>query len=71
MVVEVVIIQCKVEQEEGLLTLTEIASSSKYKSESEANTSPFLLPLYMSSPPTPLPLLSLPSPISLPLYVIG
>ena len=71
MVVEVVSRQCKVEQEEGPLTLTEIVSSSEYKSESEASTSLSLLPLYMSSPPTPPLLLSLPSPISLLLYVIN
>jgi len=54
------------EQEESLLTPTEIASSSKYKSESKNNTTSSLLPLYTLSPPIPLPLSSSLSPIPLP-----
>jgi len=58
-------------QKESPPALTEIASSSEYKSESEASTSSSLLPLYMSSPPTLLLLLSSPSPISLPPYIMS
>ena len=54
------------EQEESLLTLTDIASSSKYKLESEASMISSPLHLYISSPPTPLPLPSSPLPITLP-----
>ena len=52
-------------QEEGLLALIEIGSNSEYKLESETSTSISPLPLYMSFLPTPPPLSSLPSLISL------
>jgi len=42
-------------QEEGPLTLTEIASSLEYKFESEASTDFSLLLLYIFLPLTPLP----------------
>jgi len=47
----------------SLLTLTEIESSLKYKSEREASTSS-VLPLYVSSPPTLPPLSLSPIPIN-------
>jgi len=46
---------CQVELEEGLLILTEIVSSSEYKSESEINTAFSPLPIYTSSSSTPPP----------------
>jgi len=54
------------EQEEGLLTLTDIASSSKYKLESETSMISSPLPLYTSSPPILPPLPSSPLPITPP-----
>jgi len=50
-----------VEQEEGPLMLTEIASSLGYNSESKASTGFFSLLLYISSPLILLP-------INLPLF---
>ena len=50
-------------KKKSLLALIEIASNSKYESESEASTSFSLLPLYTSFSLTPPPLLSLLSPI--------
>jgi len=52
------------EQEESLLTYTEIISSLEYKSESKTSTGSSSLPLYISSPLI-LPLL-LPLPIDSP-----
>jgi len=51
--------------EEDLLPHTEIISSSEYKSETETSMGS-ALPLYTSSPPSPLPLSSSPSPIDSP-----
>jgi len=42
-------------QEESPLAPTEIASSSEYELESEANTTFSPLPIYTSSPPIPPP----------------
>ena len=62
--------QYQVEQEKGLLTLTKIELSNKYKSESEISTSSALL-LYILSLPTFLPLLSSLSSLLLLLYNIS
>jgi len=60
LVVEVVSRQCEVELEKSLLALTEIESSSDYKSKEETSTGS-ALPLYISLPLIPLPQLSLPT----------
>ena len=67
-VVQVVSKKYKVGQEESPLILIEIISSSEYKSENESSTGSSLLPLYISSPPTLSPPLSLPSPIDFSLF---
>ena len=62
--------QYQVEQEKGLLTLTKIELSNKYKSESEISTNSTLL-LYILSLPTFLLLLSSLSSLLLLLYNIS
>ena len=58
--------QYKIRQEKGLLALIEIASSFKYKFESETSTGFSLLPVYTSLLPISLPSSLSLSPIDFP-----